>query len=109
MASAGVKIPHHTIRVFDESGNLSQIIHTVFLQDDDDDDDDVNDDNEGENDHDDCNEIDGRSEDDAEDSDDEDEETLLAVEQVGECLLDQDDQKLEELLKEEAVKEDSTA
>ena len=32
----------------------------------------------------------------------------VAVEQVGECLLDQDDQKLEEQLKEEAVKEDST-
>ena len=54
MASAGVKIPHHSIRVFDESGNLDQIIHTGFLQDDDDD---VDNDNEGENDHDDCNEI----------------------------------------------------
>ena len=38
-----VKIPHHTIRVFDQSGNLTQIIHTGFLQDDDDSD------NEGKN------------------------------------------------------------
>ena len=107
VAKAGVKIPHHTIRVFDESGNLNQIIHTGFLQDDDDDD--VDNDNEGENDHDDCNEIESRSKDYAEeDSHDEEEETLVAVEQVGECLLDQDDQKLEEQLKEEAMTEDST-
>ena len=106
VASAGVKIPHHTIRVFDESSNLNQIIHTVFLQEDADD---VDNDNAGENDHDDCNEIESRSEDYAEeDSHDEEEETLVAVEQVGECLLDQDDQKLEEQLKEEAMKEDST-
>ena len=104
----GLKYPHHTtcIRVFDESGNLNQIIHTGFLQDDDDD---VDNDNEGENDHDDCNEIESRSKDYAEeDSHDEEEETLVAVEQVGECLLDQDDQKLEEQLKEEAMTEDST-
>ncbi|XP_068692950.1 uncharacterized protein [Montipora foliosa] len=96
VALAGVKIPHHT----------NQIIHTGFLQEDADD---VDNDNEGKNDHDDCNEIESRSEDYAEeDSHDEEEETLVAVEQVGECLLDQDDQKLEEQLKEEAMKEDST-
>ena len=90
VASAGVKIPHHTIRVFDESGNLNHIIHTGFLQHDDD----VHNDNDGKNDHDDCNEIESRSKDYAEeDSHDEEEETLVAVEQVEECLLDQDDQK----------------
>ena len=49
--------------MFDESGNLNQIIHTGFLQDDDDD---VDNDNEDENDHDDCNEIESRSKDYAE-------------------------------------------
>ena len=61
--------------VFDESGNLNQIIHTGFSQDDDD----VDNDNEPENNRDDCNEIEGRSDYDEGDSDEE-EETLAAVE-----------------------------
>lgn len=61
--------------VFDESGNLNQIIHTGFSQDDDD----VDNDNEPENNRDDCNEIECRSDYDEGDSDEE-EETLAAVE-----------------------------
>lgn len=63
--------------VFDESGNLNQIIHTGFSQDDDDD---VDNDDEPENNHDHCNEIECRSEDYAEGHSDEEEETLVAVE-----------------------------
>ena len=61
--------------VFDESGNLNQIIHTGFSQDDDD----VDNDNEPENNRDDCNEIECRSDYEEGDSDEE-EETLAAVE-----------------------------
>lgn len=61
--------------VFDESGNLNQIIHTGFSQEDD-----VDNDNEPENNQDDCNEIKCRSEDYAEGDSDEEEETLVAVE-----------------------------
>lgn len=75
MASAGVKISIIQ-SVFYESGNLNQIIHSGFSQDDDD----VDNDNEPENNHDDCNEIECRSEYYDEGDSDEEEETLAAVE-----------------------------
>lgn len=62
--------------VFDESGNLNQIIHTGFSQDDDD----VDNDNEPENNRDDCNEIECRREYYDEGDSDEEEETLAAFE-----------------------------
>lgn len=100
-SAAAVKIPHQAIRLFDERGNLDHIINTGFLQDDDDDDDDEDDDDESHNDKHDHVEQgsknyaeDGSQLDYDEDSDEE-EENIVAVEELGECLLDQDDQQLE--------------
>ena len=93
-SAAGVKIPHQAIRVFDERGNLDHIINTGFLHDDDDDDDSHNnkyDHVEQGSKH--CAE-DGSQLDYDEDSDEE-EENIVAVQELGECLLDQDDQQLE--------------
>ena len=96
-SAAAVKIPHQAIRVFDERGNLDHIINTGFLQDDDDDDDD-DDSHNDKHDH-----VEQGSKNYAEDGSqldydedsDEEEENIVAVEELGECLLDQDDQQLE--------------
>ena len=105
-----LKIPHQAIRVFDGQGELDHIIYTDFLQDDDDDD--VDDDGEGEsqnsnpdndimidsNDHleRDCRLLasDGKVGIDcnySDDDDEEEEENIVAVLQVGECLLEQNE------------------
>ena len=96
-SAAAVKIPHQAIRVFDERGNLDHIINTGFLQDNDDDDDD-DDSHNDKHDH-----VEQGSKNYAEDGSqldydedsDEEEENMVAVEELGECLLDQDDQQLE--------------
>ena len=96
-SAAAVKIPHQAIRVFDERGNLDHIINTGFLQDDDDDDDD-DDSHNDKHDH-----VEQGSKNYAEDGSqldydedsDEEEENIVAVEELGECLLDQDDEQLE--------------
>ena len=106
-SAAAVKIPHQAIRVFDERGNLDHIINTGFLQDDDDDDDDDDGDDDDDDDDDSHNNkhdhveqgskncAENGSQLDYDEDSDEEEENIVAVEELGECLLDQDDQQLE--------------
>ena len=98
VASDEVKIPHQAIRVFDDKGNLDQIIYTGFLDDDNDDDDDddgsdaecnSNENFEGRSEHHANTEsslVDHESEDNEDETDDE-EENVVAIVDEGEHLL----------------------
>ena len=96
VSSAAVQIPHHAIRVFDETGELDHIIYTGFLQDDDDDDksetecngnEQLND--VGSEDYADVNRIMDQDSDDDGNETDKEEEEVIGLVQMGESFLGQ--------------------
>ena len=96
VSSAAVQIPHHAIRVFDETGELDHIIYTGFLQDNDDDDESETECNGneqlndvGSEDYADVNRIMDQDSDDDGNGTDKEEEEVIGLVQMGESFLGQ--------------------